>query len=69
MNITKSLFIAAVAICHTVGVYAQQTYQEMPQLTVNEQVTTVITATEPRCPPPPPQPQNLSVLWIFPLTR
>lgn len=47
MNITKSLFIAAVAICHTVGVYAQQTYQEMPQLTVNEQVTTVITATEP----------------------
>lgn len=26
---------------------AQQTYNEMEQLTVNEQVTTVITATEP----------------------
>ena len=47
MNIIKLFFIAAIAICQTVGAYAQQTYQEMPQLTVNEQVTTVITATEP----------------------
>lgn len=29
------------------GVFAQQTYEEMEHLTVNEQVTTVITATEP----------------------
>ena len=29
------------------GVFAQQTYEEMERLTVNEQVTTVITATEP----------------------
>ena len=29
------------------AVYAQQTYEEMELLTVNEQVTTVITASEP----------------------
>ena len=29
------------------GVFAQQTYEEMERLTVNEQVTTVITATDP----------------------
>ena len=29
------------------GAFAQQTYEEMERLTVNEQVTTVITATEP----------------------
>ncbi len=31
----------------TASMSAQQTYEEMPQLTVNEQVTTVITASEP----------------------
>ena len=34
------LFIAA-------SVHAQQTYQELEQITVNEQVTTVVTASEP----------------------
>ena len=41
--------IAALFLCafSAMPVMAQQTYEEMEQLTVNEQVTTVITATEP----------------------
>ena len=40
--------IAALILCafSAMPVMAQQTYEEMEQLTVNEQVTTVITATE-----------------------
>ena len=46
MNIkhfAMALFIGAV----TMTANAQSTYEEMELLTVNEQVTTVITATEP----------------------
>ena len=39
------LAMAVLSVC--TAVKAQQTYNEMEQLTVNEQVTTVITATEP----------------------
>ena len=41
--------MAALLLCAftAMPVMAQQTYEEMEQLTVNEQVTTVITATEP----------------------
>ncbi len=41
--------IGALAVCvfGTPSPMAQQTYQEIEQLTVNENVTTVITATEP----------------------
>ena len=38
--LAASLFIAA-------SVHAQQTYQELEQITVNEQVTTLVTASEP----------------------
>lgn len=46
MNIKKS-FLAIAALAASVGMNAQTTYNEMEQLTVNEQVTTVITASEP----------------------
>ena len=41
--------VVALLLCafSAMPVMAQQTYEEMEQLTVNEQVTTVITATEP----------------------
>ena len=39
-----SLVAEVLAVC---PLAAQTTYEEMEQLTVNEQVTTVITATEP----------------------
>ena len=41
--------IGALAVCVLAPLpsMAQQTYQEIEQLTVNENVTTVITATEP----------------------
>ena len=47
MNTFKNM--AALLLCafSAMPVMAQQTYEEMEQLTVNEQVTTVITATEP----------------------
>ena len=47
MNATKkifTLFMGALSVC---GIHAQTTYEEMELITVNEQVTTVITATEP----------------------
>lgn len=47
MNTLKTLCLAALGLCGTTATHAQQTYREMEQLTVNEQVTTVITATEP----------------------
>lgn len=44
----KKLFVAvAVGVGSTTATPAQTTYEEMEQLTVNEQVTTVITASEP----------------------
>ena len=47
MNIRKMCTAIAVFAASMNGVFAQQTYEEMERLTVNEQVTTVITATEP----------------------
>lgn len=47
MNIRKMFAAIAVFAASINGVFAQQTYEEMERLTVNEQVTTVITATEP----------------------
>ena len=46
MKILKSLALI-LGIVSAQAVHAQQTYEEMEQLTVNEQVTTVITASEP----------------------
>lgn len=43
----KSIMIALLCVIATVQGFAQQTYEELEQLTVNEQVTTVITASEP----------------------
>ncbi len=39
--------IACALMMPALGVFGQQTYQEMEQLTVNEHVTTMITASEP----------------------
>ena len=39
-------FLLAAGLLGTPNVQAQRTYEEMEQLTVNEQVTTVITASE-----------------------
>ena len=44
--IAKGILVVAVLLAGTAA-KAQQTYNELEQLTVNEQVTTVITATEP----------------------
>ena len=46
MKLTSGI-LAVVALLAGHAAKAQQTYNEMEQLTVNEQVTTVITATEP----------------------
>lgn len=46
MKILKSLALF-LGIASASAAHAQQTYEEMEQLTVNEQVTTVITASEP----------------------
>lgn len=47
MKLHQSLFVGIAALCTTSSMYAQQTYTELEQLTVNEKVTTVITASEP----------------------
>ncbi|MBP7984074.1 MAG: conjugative transposon protein TraN [Bacteroidaceae bacterium] len=47
MNIRKMFAAIAVFAGSINGAFAQQTYEEIERLTVNEQVTTVITATEP----------------------
>ena len=43
----KRRFLALTALFISVMAHAQTTYEEMEQLTVNDRVTTVITATEP----------------------
>lgn len=47
MNVTKKICTLLMGVLTVCGANAQTTYEEMEQLTVNEQVTTVITATEP----------------------
>ena len=47
MKLTIRGILAIAVLFAGSTVKAQQTYNEMEQLTVNEQVTTVITATEP----------------------
>ena len=47
MNKIQKIALALVGLLTSVSMSAQQTYEELPQLTVNEQVTTVITASEP----------------------
>ena len=47
MNITKKICALLMGVLTVCGANAQTTYEEMELLTVNEQVTTVITATEP----------------------
>ncbi len=47
MNIFKSLILSAISTFASIQTFAQSTYEEIPMLTVNENVTTVITATEP----------------------
>lgn len=47
MKLHQLLLVGIAALCTTSSMYAQQTYTELEQLTVNEKVTTVITASEP----------------------
>ena len=47
MKIFRTICIGVVAVLSCLPTFAQQTYEELEQLTVNEQVTTVITASEP----------------------
>lgn len=47
MNIMKKLGILFLSALSVSVSFAQQTYEEMEQLTVNEEVTTIITASEP----------------------
>ena len=47
MNVRIKILNLAAGVLAVCPLTAQTTYEEMEQLTVNEQVTTVITATEP----------------------
>ena len=47
MKIIKTICTGIAAVFSILPTFAQQTYEELEQLTVNEQVTTVITASEP----------------------
>ncbi|MCS2947043.1 conjugative transposon protein TraN [Bacteroides sp. BFG-638] len=47
MNIKQKIASLAWGLLTVCPTFAQQTYEEMEQITVNEQVTTVITASEP----------------------
>ena len=47
MNIKQKITALILGLGIVSPMFAQQTYEEMEQLTVNEQVTTVITASEP----------------------
>ena len=47
MNVKKKICALLMSVLTVCGANAQTTYEEMELLTVNEQVTTVITATEP----------------------
>ena len=57
MNIKQKIAAFAWGMLIACPAFAQQTYEEMEQITVNEQVTTVITASEP------------IRLWIYPPRR
>ena len=46
-KIIITAFLLAAGLFATRNAQAQRTYEEMERLTVNEQVTTVITASEP----------------------
>lgn len=48
MKIIQRIGLAAVGLMATMTMQAQETYQELQQLTVNEEVTTVITSECPR---------------------
>ena len=47
MKTFKKIGTSLICALFAMPLMAQQTYEEMEQLTVNEQVTTVITASEP----------------------
>lgn len=47
MKVTKLLFTAVVGLSSVLSINAQKTTEDMQMLTVNENVTTVITASEP----------------------
>ena len=47
MKIIQRIGLAVAGLMATMNMQAQETYQELEQLTVNEEVTTVITASEP----------------------
>lgn len=47
MNIKQKIAVLTWGLLTVCPTFAQQTYEEMEQITVNEQVTTVITASEP----------------------
>ena len=47
MKNTKKNLSAATLLLFSLCMHAQQTYKEMPLITINEDVTTIITATEP----------------------
>ena len=47
MNVRIKILNLVAGVLAVCPLAAQTTYEEMEQLTVNEQVTTVITATEP----------------------
>lgn len=47
MKTSTRLFLLLAGMSAWTDLHAQQTYEEMVRLTVNEQVTTVITASEP----------------------
>lgn len=47
MKIIQRIGLAVAGLIATMTMQAQETYQELEQLTVNEEVTTVITASEP----------------------
>ena len=47
MKIFKKISVLMMCALSAIPSMAQQTYEEMEQLTVNENVTTVITASEP----------------------
>ena len=46
MKIIQKIGLAVAGLIATMTMQAQETYQELEQLTVNEEVTTVITASE-----------------------
>lgn len=47
MNIKQKITTLMLGIGTVFPLFAQQTYEDLEQITVNEQITTVITASEP----------------------